>query len=273
MTPSLSRTLLLAALPVSLAVAGGGRAGASGEKQVKPTLSGHWALNQGLSDDPMEKLREGASGRSGGRGSSGEGGGGRGGFGMGGGRGGWGGHGGGGEGWGGRGGGRHEGGGGREGGGSGEGSGTPNELLWDVSHLVVTDGGAKNPSFVVERADGGKRVLYTDGRKVEEETGAGTTKIKSKRKGDRVVVDTEYPSGRGAVETWELVPGPSRMLLVTTKISGKRGSFTFKRIYDAEPDAEAPSPAAVPSAGPPPAAASQPATRASAPSDTSAAPR
>jgi len=256
MTPFRRRTVLPAALGVLLAVSPSGRSRAADDKDKLPDLSGKWALNDALSDDPYEKMHEQRSG-----GGSGEGGGsGRGGFGMGGG----GRHGGGGGG--GYGGGSHGGGGGSRGG-SGDGdssSGTANELLWDVHHLVVTDGRAKDPSFVVERADGGKRVLYTDGRKVEEDTGAGTTKTKTKRKGDKIVVDTEYANGREVVETWELVPGPTRMLMVSTQIEGKRGKFSFKRVYQPEP-----APEAAPPAGGAPAAPAAPAPGAAPAASTS----
>jgi hypothetical protein len=222
----------LAAAAFLAAVSASGRARAADEALVKAApagLSGAWTLDLALSDDPAEKMREATesrrgSGGGGGRGGFG-GGGGRGGFGGGGGRGGYGG---------GRGGGSDSSGGsGRDSGGSGEWSGTPNEMLWDVHRLVVSDGLDKDPKFVVEMGDGSKRTLYTDGRKVEEEQATGTTTIHAKRKSGKVVVDTEYPNGREVVETWELLANP-RLLAVTTKISGKRGSITFRRIWDPE---------------------------------------
>ena len=108
----------------------------------------------------------------------------------------------------------------------------------------MTDGLDKDPKFVVEMADGTKRTLYTDGRKVETEEPTGTTTIHAKRKSGKVVVDTEYANGREVVETWELLANP-RLLVVTTKVSGKKGAFTFKRVWD---------PAAAPEATPAPPA-------------------
>lgn len=236
MTCRLSRFLHLAAVAFLAAVTASGRARAADETLVRTEpagLSGVWTLDLALSDDPAEKMREAAESH------RGSGGGGRGGFGAGGGRGGYGGGGG-------RGG--YGGGGGRGGYGSGssgdasgssggrgldESSGTPNEMLWDVHRLIVTDGLQKDPKFVVEMGDGGKRTLYTDGRKVEIEESTGTTTIRTKRKSGKVVVDTEYPNGREVVETWELLANP-HLLVVTTKVSGKRGSFTFKRVWDPE---------------------------------------
>ena len=237
----------LAAAVLLAAAFAGGRALAADETLVRPApagLSGAWTLDLVLSDDPAEKMREATESHHGGGGSGG--GGGRGGFGGGGGRGGFGG-----GGRGGRGGGGGDAG-GRSGSGSvgsGESSGTPNEMLWDVHRLVVTDGLDKDPKFVVEMGDGSKRTLFTDGRKVEEEQATGTTTIQAKRKSGKVVVDTEYPNGREVVETWEILAKP-RVLVVTTKISGKRGNFAFKRIWDPEA-ATSPAPGSAPATAPP----------------------
>lgn len=246
----LSRRALPVAIAILVAVSRGGRASAADENLVRLApagLSGAWTLDLALSDDPAEKMREAAGGSGGTRGGGGAG---RGGFG-GGGRGGGGGGGRGGYGGGSRGG--DSGGGGASsagGGGRGEAesSGTPNELLWDVHRLVVTDGLEKDPKFVVEMSDGSKRTLYTDGRKVEDEQPTGMTKIQAKRKSGKVVVDTEYPNGREVVETWEVLANP-RLLMVTTKISGKRGKFSFKRVWDPEPAPIPPATAAPPPSG------------------------
>jgi hypothetical protein len=229
------RFTVLTAFASLVAVSSGGRARAGDETLVRPAptaFSGAWTLDASLSDEPFEKMREkAASGRGGGGRMGGGGfGGGRGGFG-GGGRGGGGGFGGG-----------SRGGGGESRGDSGESSGTPNELLWDMHRLVVTEGVDRDPRFVVEMGDGSKRTLYTDGRKIEEEQATGTTKVRTKRKGTKVVVDTEYPNGREVTETWEVLAAP-RLLVLTTKIAGKRGSFSFKRVYDPE---TGPAPATAP---------------------------
>jgi hypothetical protein len=228
-------------LALAAAVSRGGRALAADETLVRAApagLSGAWTLDVALSDDPAEKMREAAAGSGvrseGSRGRGGFGGGGRGGFGggRGGGRGGNGGSGGnGGE----------AGVGARE---SGETSGTPNEVLWDVHRLVVKDGLEKDPKLVVEMGDGSARVLYTDGRKVEDEQATGTTTIRARRTGGKVVVDTEYPNGREVVETWEVLASP-RLLVVTTKVSGKRGKFTFRRVWGPE------TPPSIPAGGAP----------------------
>jgi hypothetical protein len=184
---------------------------------TKIDLSGRWSVNDGLSDDPFEKMREAGSGGGSRGGGGGEGGGIRGG-GLG------------------RGGGRGGGGGGRGGGGEvgrgGDSAPTPYELLEDSRNLVIVQ---KEPELRIT-AGSRERVFYLDGRKVEEERGEGTVKIRTKRKGATVVVDTEFPSGREVVQTYEILPDVKR-LVVTTKISGgRRKSFSFRRVYDPAAD-------------------------------------
>lgn len=194
----------------------------------KLDLSGRWTLNDGLSDNPFDKMREAGGGggrtRGGGGGGMPGGGFGRGGGGYGGRGGGWGGRGGGGE------------------GGSGSGSGTtPNEMLEDTRNLVILQ---KDPELRITTGGKPERVYFLDGRKVEEERSEGTVKTKTKRKGETVVVDTEYPSGREVVQTYEILKDVGR-LVVTTKISGgRRGSFSFRRVYDpaSEPAPATPEP-------------------------------
>ena len=197
---------------------------------AKIDLSGRWSLNEGLSDDPAEKMREAGAGsgsRSGGGSEGGTAGGSfSGGFGRGGGGGGHGGYGG------------HGGGGGREGGSPGA---TSNELLQNAQRLLIVQ---KDPELRITAGGGTERLYYLDGRKVEEERSEGTVKIKTKQKGETIVVDTDYPSGREVVQTYEVLKDINR-LVVTTKISGgRRGSFSFRRVYD--PAAE-PTPAPTPS--------------------------
>jgi hypothetical protein len=189
--------------------------GAALAEDPKPDLSGRWTLNDGLSDNPFDKMREAGDG--GGRTRGGGGGMPGGGFGRGGG------------GYGGRGGGGGGRGGGGEGG-SGGGSGTtPNEMLEDTRNFVILQ---KDPELRITTGGKPERVYFLDGRKVEEERSEGTVKTRTKRKGETVVVDTEYPSGREVVQTYEIIKDVKR-LVVTTKISGgRRGSFSFRRVYD-----------------------------------------
>jgi hypothetical protein len=103
-------------------------------------------------------------------------------------------------------------------------------VLESTRHLVITQ---KDPELRIASLEGKTRVLFTDGRKVEEERLDGTLKIKTKKRSDRIVVSYEYPSGRDVTETWEVLT-PARRLLVTTKVETHRGTFSFKRVYDPE---------------------------------------
>jgi hypothetical protein len=186
---------------------------------AKIDLSGRWTLNEGLSDDPFEKMREAGGGRGSRGGGGGEGGTEGGGF-----RGGGFGRGGGG--------GSRGGFGGRGGGGGRDGdspAAAPNELLQNAQRLLIVQ---KDPELRITAGAGKERLYYLDGRKVEEEWSEGTVKIRTKQKGETVLVDTEYPSGREVVQTYEVLRDVRR-LVVTTKISGgRRGSFSFRRVYD-----------------------------------------
>lgn len=248
MTRLSSRFVVMAGVLAIAVVSRGGR-GLSAD--VKIDLSGRWAINDSLSDDPAAKMKESAgSGRSGGGGGGDTGGG------SGGGGGGYGGGLGGGGGRGGFGGGGRRGGAGGRGGSGGESGAPPSEVLQTVRHLLITE---KDPELRIASADGdGKtRVLFTDGRKIEEERFDGTLKIKTKKKSDKIVVSYEYPSGREVTETWELLT-PARRILVMTKVEGRRGTFSFKRVYDPELEAVSPGPPPAPStmSSPAPAPAS-----------------
>jgi hypothetical protein len=122
-------------------------------------------------------------------------------------------------------------------------------MLEDTRNLVIVQ---KDPELRITTGEKPERVYVLDGRKVEEERSEGTVKTKTKRKGETVVVDTEYPSGREVVQTYGILKDVKR-LVVTTKISGgRRGSFSFRRVYDPaieaptapKEEAPAPSPAA-----------------------------
>lgn len=119
------------------------------------------------------------------------------------------------------------------------------QLLEDERRLVIADEGE---TVRITRALGKKRVLYPDGEERELDDGEGPAAVTAKRKGargERIVVSSKWPTGRGMSETWELLSNPRR-LLVTTKVSSRR-SFTVKRFYDPAPDG---SPEAVPTASP-----------------------
>ena len=211
MRPSRScRGLGLGILIAAFAVAAGA---------VSPgDLSGNWKLNRDASDDPHKKVDESTSGQSSRGGWSGGGGSGGGG--------GYGGHGGG-----------HRGGGGWRGGDGSSGPAEPPPVPESL-HIVHQD-----PKLVITESTGPEHVLYTDGRKTEEERSlGGTTAIRAQWKDGHVVVDIEPERGRPYTETYS-VTGDGKQLTVTTRWKGRGGqSIEIRRVYDAV--VEAPAPAA-----------------------------
>ena len=200
---------------------------------VPPDFNGTWQLDEELSDNPMEKMREsrggnrgggergggpgggGFGGPSGGAGGAGSGGGGGGGFG---------GSGGGGRGFGGPGGNRS----GRRGGGSS-----------DAARAALRDAlrGGKELAFAVDDTtltltrDGAQKRSFTLGEKTKEETDAGTVETKAFWKGTRLVVRTETGE-QSVVETYSLSED-RELLTVKFDIDSARGPVRFKRVYRA----------------------------------------
>jgi len=166
-------------------------------------LSGTWKLDRERSDDPAQKLREGGGpsrGSGGGGGSRGRRGGG-----------GFGGH--------------H----GRPTGESGENGGTDfseDPRAFDLLSIVHHD-----PELKITDGLGREHVLYTDGRKIEEERSAGTMKIRAKWKDGRVVVATTPEHGAKITETYAVTADGSSMT-VTTKIEGRGRELEFRRVYE-----------------------------------------
>ncbi len=180
--------------------------------EERPDFTGSWVLNEELSENPRDKMRQSmGGGRSGG---GGMGGGGRGGgSGMGGG---------------GRGGGSGMGGGGRGGSMGGSGMGGDREAMRQrfadaaakAARLEITQG----EELSILYADGSLRVVPVDGE-------AGD--IKSHWKGDRLVVELKGDGGRQIKETLQLAEDGAR-LHVTTRMSGdlNRPTISFLRVYD-----------------------------------------
>lgn len=168
-----------------------------------PDLSGEWHLNKDVSDDPQQKLRpdseseSGGSGRSGGRGSGGRGGG-------------------------------H----GRRGSaGDGGGGGAPGPALFEGrASLTIRH---KEPELRITDAAGRERVLYTDGREVQEERSfGGTTKVEARWKDGHIEVTSRPEHGPKTVEAYAIAADGTQ-LTVTTQIDRRRGSaITIRSVYD-----------------------------------------
>jgi hypothetical protein len=221
------RTMLLScALAFSFGVVPAAPAACGDEKpkaaSATADLSGRWLYNRELSDDAREKMREGrerGGGPGGGRPPMGPGGGG----GMGGP---------GGGGMGGAGGGGTGGGGGRMGPPPGTaGDDDPREamraIIEPAEELAIAQAGTE---IAVDEKFGRTRRLHPDGRKYK--TDNGTSEIRTSWKEGRLLVETRRERGGGVVETWELVPDGSRIIL-NVKMEGEFGSgVALKRIYD-----------------------------------------
>jgi hypothetical protein len=166
-------------------------------------LSGTWKLDRERSDDPAQKLREGGGpsqrGSGGGGGFRGRRGGG-----------GFGGH---------RGRPTDE---GEENGGS---DFFQDSRAFDLLAIVHRD-----PELRIRDGLGREHVLYTDGRKIEEERSSGTTKIKTKWKDGRVVVVTTPEHGAKITETYAPTADGSS-LTVTTRVEGRGRELEFRRVY------------------------------------------
>ena len=183
-------------------------------------FTGTWQLNEELSENPRDKMREAMSSR-GGRG------GGRGGFG---GPGGGGGFGGGRGGFGGPGGGR--------GGPSDAGGNRREEMQQRMRALEesyqLLEINHREPEMLVRYGEERRETIYTDGRAFDRTVGRGeVVEAKAKWKGkERIVVKAEGERGE-VTETWEWVADAGQLWL-TVKVSGsgRMPGFEYRRVYD-----------------------------------------
>jgi hypothetical protein len=84
--------------------------------------------------------------------------------------------------------------------------------------------------IAVDEKFGRTRHLHPDGKKYK--TDNGTSEIKASWKEGRLRVETKRARGGVVVETWELVPDASR-LIVNVKMEGGFGPrLELKRVYD-----------------------------------------
>ena len=181
-----------------------------------PDLSGHWEMDQELSEDPMEKMRESRGGMRGGGGFGGRGGGG-----FGGGRGG------------GFGGGR-----GGMGGGPGRGSGDRpsreemqqrmEEMRKGYDRLTIVQADSQ---VRIAFADGREQVLTTDNKKQVLDTPFGEVEVKARWRDAGLVVNTRGER-RSTTETYYVTEDGSLLtVMVEMDPPGSMGPVSFKRIY------------------------------------------
>jgi hypothetical protein len=214
------RWALVGVVALAAALASPARPLAGEKPGPTPDLSGRWVYNVKASDDAREKMRDAMQGH-GGRGGPGGGGpgmGGPGGGGMGG------------------------PGGGGMGGSGGRGAAPPGTggdddpreamraILEPAEELTITTG--PNEVLVQEKF-GATRALHPNGKTYKTDNGA--SEIKTQWKHGRLVVEKKNPRGSKLVETWELVPDGSRILLNITMEGGFGPTLQLKRVYDRAP--------------------------------------
>lgn len=90
--------------------------------------------------------------------------------------------------------------------------------------------------IAVEERFGQTRHLHPDGKKYKTDNGA--SELKASWKEGKLLVETRRTRGGRVIETWELVPDGSR-LIVNIRIEGGFGSSVpLKRIYDRAKEGE-----------------------------------
>ena len=171
---------------------------AATEENRRGNLTGTWRLNHDLSDDP-QRMRDGrlAGGARGGRGGFGRRGGG------------FGGH--------------------RGGRGESDDGALP---AFDPDALETLTMVHHDPELRITDGLGRSHVLFTDGRKIEEERSAGTFKIRTEWKEGHVVVTTTPKRGPKITEAYG-VSADGSVLTVTMRIEGPGRDLELRRVYDA----------------------------------------
>jgi hypothetical protein len=171
---------------------------AATEENRRGNLTGTWRLNHDLSDD-LQRMRDGrlAGGARGGRGGFGRRGGG------------FGGH--------------------RGGRGESDDGALP---AFDPETLETLTIVHHDPELRITDGLGRSHVLFTDGRKIEEERSAGTFKIKTEWKEGHVVVTTTPKRGPKITEAYGVAADGS-VLTVTMRIEGRGRDLELRRVYDA----------------------------------------
>lgn len=103
--------------------------------------------------------------------------------------------------------------------------------------LQILDIRHEEPKISITDAGGRERVLYTDGRKLEEEHSyGGTTNVVTRWKDGRVEVVSTPEHGPKVTETYAITADHSQ-LTVTTTFQGGRRDLTIRRVYQATPPA------------------------------------
>ncbi len=107
------------------------------------------------------------------------------------------------------------------------------ELLQSFVAFRIVD---QDSTFTLVSAGGARRTLYPDGAERESRLeGLGNVTVKTRWKGEKLVVERRLDSGVRISESFELT-ADGRQLHVLTKVSGIPQPIEFRRVYDAGQD-------------------------------------
>jgi hypothetical protein len=96
-----------------------------------------------------------------------------------------------------------------------------------AEELAVSQSGTE---IAIDERFGRTRRLHPDGKKYKTDNGA--SEIKTSWKEGKLLVETKPTRGGGVVETWELVPDRSRIIVMVKMEGGFGPRVELKRIYD-----------------------------------------
>ena len=100
-------------------------------------------------------------------------------------------------------------------------------ILEPAEELTIEQGASE---VTIDERFGRMRRLHPDGKKYKTDNGASD--IKTSWKEGKLLVETKPARGGSVIETWELVPDASR-IIVNVKMEGGFGpGLTLKRVYD-----------------------------------------
>ena len=108
-------------------------------------------------------------------------------------------------------------------------------ILEPAEELTITQTEAE---VVIEERFGRTRALHPDGKAYK--TDNGLAELKARWKNGKLVVEKKSARGGKLVESWELVPDRSRILIDLSLSAGFGPSLSFKRAYDRAEDAPRP---------------------------------
>ena len=141
--------------------------------------------------------------------------------------------------------------GGRHGPGPGSGNepgapGPDTEMLAALETLTISH---SEPKLTIKDASGRERVVFTDGRVIEEERShGGKTKVEARWKDGHIEIISKPETGPKVTEAFSITADGSHLTLKTKMEGGRAGTITIRRIYDAVKPSTTPAAPAKPAA-------------------------